>query len=111
LRFTGPTPVTRWSAQLDDLERRARAQSQRAFAELSESDRTALVRAALESERLDRMPAVAAANHVAVALIAHFYDSPAATDLCYGAKIGRETCRPLAAQAKKPLPLLKVSER
>lgn len=111
LRNTGPTPVTRWSTQLDDLDARARSEHQRSFRELSVSDRMSLVRAALQGQRLDRMPSVAGANHVALALIAHFYESPAATDLCYGARIGRETCRPLAAQAHKPLPLLKVSEK
>ena len=111
LRATGPTPLTRWSAQLDDLDKRAQANYQRAFRALTVADRTAIVRAALQGERLDRMPSVASASHVAVALIAHFYESPAAMDVCYGARIGRETCRPLAAQSKQPLPLLKVSEK
>jgi hypothetical protein len=57
------------------------------------------------------MPSVADASHVAVALLAHFYESPAAGDLCYEARIGRQTCRPLAQQSRKPLPVLKVSER
>jgi hypothetical protein len=48
---------------------------------------------------------------VALALIAHFYESSAATDLCYEAKIGRATCRPLADSHRKPLPMLKLSER
>jgi len=48
---------------------------------------------------------------IAVALLAHFYESPGATDLCYEAQIGRQTCRPLAAQASKPRPILKVLER
>jgi len=111
LRSTGPTPVTRWSAQLDDLEARARAEYQRPFRELTVGDRAAIVRAALQGQRLERMPSVASAGHVAVALIAHFYASPAAMDLCYGARIGRQTCRPLAEQGRKPLPLLKVSEK
>ena len=111
LRSTGPTPVTRWVAQLDDLDARARAEHQRAFRDLAAGDRAVIVRAALQGQRLERMPSIASANHVAVALIAHFYESPAAMDLCYGARIGRETCRPLAEQARKPLPVLKVSEK
>lgn len=111
LRSTGPTPLTRWTTQLDDLDARARSAHQRSFRELPVNDRTAIVRTVLQGQRLDRMPSVAGANHVALALIAHFYESPAAMDLCYGARIGRETCRPLAAQAHKPLPLLKVSEK
>lgn len=111
LRSTGPTPATRWATQLDQLEARAHSEHQRSFRQLTVDQRTALVRAALQGERLDRMPSVAGANHVALALIAHFYESPAAQDLCYGAQIGRETCRPLAAQARRPLPLIKVSEK
>lgn len=111
LRSTGPTPVTRWATQLDELEARAHSEHQRSFRQLTMERRTALVRAMLQGERLDRMPSVASANHVALALIAHFYESPAAQDLCYGAQIGRETCRPLAAQPRKPLPLIKVSEK
>ena len=69
------------------------------------------MRDALKGERLDRMPAVVDASHVALALLAHFYDSPGAADLCYEAQIGRQTCRPLAAQANKPRPMLKVLEK
>lgn len=111
LRSTGPTPVTRWATQLDDLDARARAEHRRSFRELSVADRATVVRAALDGQRLDRMPSVATAGHVALALVAHFYESPAAIDLCYDARIGRQTCRPLAAQSHKPLPLLKVSEK
>ena len=111
LRASGPTPVTRWASQLDDLDARARSEHQRPYRDLTITDRESIVRAALQGERLDRMPSIAGAGHVAIALIAHFYESPAAMDLCYGARIGRQTCRPLAAQARKPLPLLKVLEK
>ena len=111
LRSTGPTPVTKWAAELDDLDARARTEHQRRFRDLTLQDRAAIVRAALQGQRLDRMPSVPSAGHVALALLAHFYESPAAADLCYGAQIGREACRPLAAQARKPLPLLKISEK
>jgi hypothetical protein len=111
LRATGPTPMTRWSAQLDDLDAAARTAHQKAFAAITVPQREAIVRAAVQGQRVDRMPAVADAAHVALALLAHFYDSSAANDLCYEARIGRETCRPLAQQSRKPLPLLQVSER
>jgi hypothetical protein len=48
---------------------------------------------------------------VSLALLAHFYDSSTATDLCYQSQIGEKTCRPLSASGRKPLPFLKVSER
>ena len=69
------------------------------------------MRAALQGQRVDRMPSIADAPHVALAMLAHFYGTSASIDLCYQAQIGDKTCRPLAAQARKPLPMLKVSER
>ncbi len=105
LRTTGPTPVTRWTSQLDALDSASQAKHGRAFKSATTAQRADLVREALKGERLDRMPSVAEANHVAVALLAHFYESSAAANLCYEARIGRETCRPLAQQSRKPLPL------
>jgi len=111
LRSTGPTPLTRWTTQLDELEAQSRSTHQRRFSELTVAQRSDLVRAALQGQRLDRVPAIVDANHVAVALLAHFYDSSAANDLCYGAQIGRQTCRPLSASSRKPLPVIKLRER
>jgi hypothetical protein len=111
LRMTGPTPVTRWTSQLDALDSASQSKHGRAFKSATTAQRADLVREALKGERLDRMPNVADANHVAVALLAHFYESSAAADLCYEAHIGRETCRPLAQQARKPLPLAEAPKR
>jgi Gluconate 2-dehydrogenase subunit 3 len=111
LRATGATPLTRWTTQLDELEAQAQSKHQQRFRDLTVAQRTELVRSALAGQRLDRMPSVVDANHVAIALLAHFYDSPAATDLCYTAQIGKQTCRRLSAQARKPLPMIKLSER
>lgn len=111
LRSTGLTPLTRWTTQLDDLEAQAQSRQRRRFRDLSVADRTLLVREALQGQRLDRMPSVADASHVAVALLAHFYDSSTANDLCYEAQIGRSTCRPLSISSRKPLPLIRLRER
>jgi len=111
LRSSGPTPLTRWTQQLDALDSAARAEHKKPFRDLSLTDRVALVRQALEGQRVDRMPAVGEATHVAIALLSHFYESPTATDLCYQAQIGRSTCRRLADSSRKPLPSLKLSER
>ena len=109
LRFTGPTPATRWAKQLDDLGARAKNANQQSFADLSLAQRTEVLEIVLANERLDRMPAVGDANHVAVALAAHYYASPQATDLCYESQIGKTLCRPLADQVRKPPPLAKSS--
>lgn len=105
IRYTGPTPATRWTSQLDALEAAAHRQFGSSFAALSMTQRERLVRATLAGAKLDRMPAVSDADHVAVALLAHFYASSEANDLCYGVGIGRETCRPLSQSTRKPLPL------
>ncbi|HEY9227244.1 MAG TPA: gluconate 2-dehydrogenase subunit 3 family protein [Gemmatimonadaceae bacterium] len=111
LRASGPTPLTRWAKQLDDLDAAARTAHQKRFRELSPSQRTAIVHAALQGKRFDRMPSVNDAEHVALALVAHFYESSAANDLCYQAQIGRSTCRKLSESSRKPLPMIKLSER
>lgn len=48
----------------------------------------------------ERLPA--RAKHVAIALLAHFYASPDADDLCYGRRIGRQTCRGLGGVRQPP---------
>jgi hypothetical protein len=111
LRATGPTPLTRWTKQLDELDAAAQTAHGKSFRAVDAAERTLIVRAALKGQRLDRMPSVVDATHVALALLAHFYESSGAADLCYQAKIGKTQCRPLAASSKKPLPLLKLSER
>ena len=111
LRSLGPTPLTKWASQLDDLDARAQARHQRNFRDLPVSERTDLVRTVLQGQRFDRLPSVTEATHVSVALLAHFYESSAANDLCYEAKIGRQTCRPLSTSSGKPLPMIKVRER
>ena len=101
----GPTPATRWAAQLDALDAKARNAGARSFAALSLDRRRAMVRGELTALKADRIPPVGRAPHVALALLAHWYGTPDAIDRCYAARIGKETCRPLSASARKPLPL------
>lgn len=108
LERAGPSPATRWAAQLDALDAAARRRHGRAFDALPVPQRQAIVRDALDAAHADRLGAVARAPHVAAALLAHWYGTPEAADLCYEARIGRQTCRPLDAQARRPLP---VAER
>ena len=108
LQRSGPTPATRWAAQLDALDGIARAEGARSFAALPLDLRREIVRRDLETLKADRIGAVGRAPHVALALLAHWYDTPDATDRCYQAHIGKESCRPLAASARKPLPLAGV---
>ena len=92
-----PTPATRWAAQLQSLGR--------PFAQASIPERQRIVQRELDTLKAERIPPIGRAPHVALAVLAHFYGSADATDLCYRASIGKQTCRPLAAQARRPLPL------
>ena len=98
-------PRPQWRSQLAALDADARRAGGRSFGALTIEQRQAIVRAALAGERGETLPAPLAARHVAVALLAHFYESPEANDLCYEAQIGRQQCRPLAAQGQRPVPL------
>ena len=97
-------PRPQWRSQLDALDTEARRTGP-SFSALPRERRQALVREALQSERGDALPNPLLAHHIALALLAHFYDSDVATDLCYEARIGRQQCRPLSAQRQQPVAL------
>jgi len=105
---SGPTPATRWAAQLDALDATARKEGARSFAALTLERRREMVRAELTALKADRIPPVGRAPHVALALLGHWYGTPQAIDRCYESQIGKESCRPLAGSMRKPLPLAKV---
>ena len=96
-----PDPTLRWIRQLEQLDEMAGQRRGTAFADLAEAERLALLRAAITEESLPlRSPAEA--RHVAVGLLAFFYRSPEATNLCYQAAINSQSCRDLAAAREKP---------
>jgi hypothetical protein len=105
LERSGPTPATRWASQLDAIDARSRKQHGHAFADLPLTLQRDTIREDISALKVDRLPAVGRAPHVALALLAHFYASPEATDLCYGAHVAKQTCRPLSASPRQPLPL------
>ena len=105
LQFSGPTPATRWASQLAALDGLATRAHGRTFAALTPEQRRAIVQGELDRLKADRITSLARAPHVAIALLAHFYASSAATDLCYEAVIARQNCRPLATSSRRPLPL------
>ena len=99
-------PTEQWMAQLTELEAAARKQEAKGFADVSLTVRQRLVTKAVEDLVSDeRLPHPTEAPHVALGLLAYFYNTPDAADLCYRAVIGRETCRPLEEAPNKPKPL------
>jgi hypothetical protein len=105
LHRAGPSPALRWAGQLRDLDAAARTRGGKSFAALDVTGRREVVQAALSGAQPSRLPSPDRARHLAVGLLAHFYDSAAAADLCYGARIGRNSCRPLAESVAQPGPL------
>jgi hypothetical protein len=106
IRYSGEPPAGRWRAQATQLRGEARRRFGRSFESLPLPRRRELVTAALANERIDRMPDALGANHVALALVAWFFASPEATDLCYRARIGKNQCRSLVNSPKEPVPLV-----
>ncbi|HEV8410018.1 MAG TPA: hypothetical protein VGQ30_05870 [Gemmatimonadaceae bacterium] len=106
ITYTVSDPAPGWNAQLHGMDLLARKQSGAGFAALKPEKRDALVRAQLATIRTGRLPSnPLSAPHVAVALLAHWAASSAATDFAYGVKIGKDNCKLLADSPRKPLPL------
>ena len=105
IEFTPDDPTISWQAQLNELEREAQRRFQLSFVRLDSEGRRGIVRRQISGDRLDRLPRPYRARHVAVGLLAYFYSTPEATDLCYQAAIGKNNCRPLARSPREPISL------
>jgi hypothetical protein len=104
----GPSP--RWVAQLEVLDRRAlrlEDKASRRFADLTVAERREVISQVLMRVTGPRLPSSPlAAQHVAIALMAHWASTPEAVNLAYNARIDRAACgRPLAESPRAPLPL------
>jgi len=103
---TGPSPAAKWIEQLRALSTAAETTHKRPFATLTVEQRAALVQQALAGIQFNaRVPAPIAAPHVALGLLAHFLESPDATNLAYNRIIDPKQCRPLANSPKEPVSL------
>ena len=101
--YTHADPVPGWGAQLTALDLESSKRFGRPFAALQLTERRALLEAHI-GDPGPGMPAPASARHVAVALLAHFFASSEATDLCYGRNISKEHCRGLQGSRNEPSP-------
>lgn len=101
---TGPSPVTRYSLQLAALQEAARARGGR-FGTLSLDQRRTLLDEALKQNGVSNLPGRPDGKHVVSDLMAHYFRSSAATDLCYNARIGRNTARAIQVTTVRPAPL------
>lgn len=97
LRSKPPSPAAAYAKQLADLR-----------AELLGGDaasRRKAVETALEAARVSDIPRTPGGQHVAADLMAFYFRSSDANDLCYRAAIGRDLCRGLKGSENPPAPL------
>ena len=102
--YTGPDPRPGWAAQLSGLDIESGKRFGASFGEVGVPERRSILERHMRRAGPDfGRPENAA--HVAVALAAHFYASPVATDICYGRAIAKQQCRGLAGAGDEPAPL------
>jgi len=92
------SPAARYAAQCADLDRRAGG----AFTTASLETRRSAVAAALEAGGFRTLPDRPDGGHVALDLMAHWFQSPAATDVAYGRRIDRFGCNGLPGSDEPP---------
>lgn len=98
---TGPTPASRYMSQLTELESAARGKGA-TWSALDLDARRALLDASLAKAGVRSLPQRPTGQHVVSDLMAFYFRSSEANDLCYRARINREICRPLAVTTKPP---------
>lgn len=102
IRVASESPAVRWQRQLGELQEAAHRELGGDLPDVQSEQLRELIRGKLANESIDIFPAPARARHVAVGLLAFFYASPDATDLCYDAAIRKNACRPLSKVSEKP---------
>jgi len=104
LQRSGPSPVPVYIAQLAALRAEASARGM-PWPALDLETRRRLLDAALAKANVRTLPVRPNGQHVASDLMAFYFRSSEANDVCYSALIQREVCRPIAITTRKPAPL------
>ncbi len=98
---SGPTPAPAYIAQLAEIDRQAKTRGAR-WSALDREQQRAILDAAFAAARVRTLPPRPMGQHVIADLMALYFRSSEANDDCYGALIGRETCRPIAITVRRP---------
>jgi hypothetical protein len=101
---SGPSPKPGYVDQLTALQQAAQARGGR-FGALSIDIRRELLDAAFKAADVRNLPGRPDGKHVVADLMAHYFRSSAANDLCYNARIGRNTYRAIRVTTVRPAPL------
>ena len=101
---SGPSPAPGYSRQITSLAQAAQARGGR-FGALPIEVRRELVDASFKAADVRNLPGRPDGTHVVVDLMAHYFRSSGANDLCYNARIGRNTYRAIRVTTVRPQPL------
>lgn len=101
---SGPSPAPSYTKQLIALQREAQARGGR-FGALPLETRRELLDAAFTAAEVRNLPGRPDGKHVVADLMAHYFRSSDANDLCYNARIGRNTYRAIRVTTVRPQPL------
>jgi hypothetical protein len=101
---SGPSPAPGYSKQIIALQQAAQARGGR-FGALPLEVRRELLDAAFKAADVRNLPGRPDGKHVVADLMAHYFRSSAANDLCYNARIGRNTYRAIRVTTVRPQPL------
>jgi hypothetical protein len=97
-----PDPEPLWTAQLEALELEAGKRHGASFDAIPREQQEALLRRQFPPTTGPGLSDPARAPHVALGLLAYFYQSSEANDLCYERAIERTTCRGVESGAVEP---------
>jgi hypothetical protein len=101
---SGPSPAPGYASQIASLQAAAKAKGGR-FGALPLEARRALLDEAFKAADVRALPSRPDGKHVVADLMAHYFRSSAANDLCYNARIGRNTYRAIRVTTVRPQPL------
>src|SRR5688572_3084952 len=104
LEKSGPSPAPGYAKQITALQAAAKARGAR-FGALSLEDRRALLDEAFKAADVRNLSGRPDGKHVVADLMSHYFRSSGANDLCYNARIGRQTYRAIRMTTVRPQPL------
>ena len=101
---SGPSPAPGYSKQIAAMQQAAQARGGR-FGALPIEVRRELIDAAFKTADVRNLPGRPDGKHIVADLMAHYFRSSGANDLCYNARIGRNTFRAIRVTTVRPQPL------
>ncbi len=101
---TGPSPASGYGTQIAALQMAATERGGR-FGALPLPARRAILDEAFAQAGIQSLPSRPDGQHIIADLMAHYFRSSAANDLCYNVRIGRHTFRAIRVTTVRPVPL------